>query len=336
MSGKLTEYLKPRNRCDYYRLGRLMFSKRLAYVLTGFLLLLSLMFLLACLPAKSSSGSGGYPVFSERSLPLKFYRGKVEVRDKEGNVLYRGSVKKGAAWGEGTAYGKNGLPCYSGEFQGGSYEGEGTLYRENGTVEYKGSFRDGEKDGNGTLCDKKGNPVYSGRFADGCFLYEALVGVDTTAVSEKYTGKQVVYTGSRSFCVYLPDIKAVYCGGKEDGSVEEEWKTDGLYVLRDIYEIKEKQLQNQQELKEYFGTPVYEGETILTFEDIVAYSLAKSEKSLVETEGTYEDARTVVDYKRDLELYIYSYEKDGFIYSFFGDSEKKGFHFYLIEEGEHS
>lgn len=336
MSGKLTEYLKPRNSCDYYRLGRLMFSKRLSYVLTGLLLILSLLFLLACLPVNLSGRSVGYPVFSERSLPLKFYRGKVEVQDKDGNVLYRGSVKKGAAWGEGTAYGKNGLPCYSGEFQGGSYEGEGILYRENGTVEYKGGFRDGEKDGNGTLYDEKGNPVYSGEFEDGCFRYEALVGADTAEVSEKYTGKQVIYMGNRSFCTYLQDINVVYCGGKEDGSVEEERNTDGLYVLRDLYETKEKQLQDQQELQKYFGTPVYEGETILTFEDIVAYSLAKNEKSLVETEGTYEDARTVVDYKRDMELYVRSYEKNGYIYTFFGDSKNKKFYFYLIEEGDHS
>lgn len=333
MPGKLTEYLKPRNSKDYYRLGRLMFGKRLAYVLTGVLLLLSLLFLLACLPVKISGRSGGYPVFSERSLPLKFYRGKAEVRDKDKNVLYRGGVKKGAAWGEGTAYGKNGLPCYSGEFQGGAYEGEGILYRENGTAEYKGSFRDGAKEGNGTVCDEKGDPVYSGEFADGRLLYESLVGADTVEVSGKYSGRQIIYVGTRSFCTYLQDLELVYYGGTKDDSIEEEWQAEGLYVLQNGFETRDGKLKSTRELEAYFGASVYEGETILTFEDIVAFSLAADEKSLLETEGEYEDARTVVDYKRNMELYIHSYKKDGFIYTFFCDSKDGKFQFYLIEEG---
>ena len=67
------QYLKPRDAKDYYRAGRILVSKRLAYVLTALLLIFGIICLLGSWPVYFAWGGQGYPVFSEDSFPLKFY-----------------------------------------------------------------------------------------------------------------------------------------------------------------------------------------------------------------------------------------------------------------------
>lgn len=341
MNGKLMQYLKPRDAKDYYRAGRILVSKRLAYVLTALLLIFGIICLLGSWPVYFAGGGQGYSVFSEDSFPLKFYKGKARILDREGKLLYIGAVKKGAADGEGASYRSDGSLRYRGHFRGGVYEGDGTLYRENGAAEYRGSFHDGKREGMGTLCDERGQPVYEGEFLEDELLYEKLVGTDTKEISGAYEGEQCIYQGASSVCVFLPDIQAVYAAGQRKKSVEDGWKAEGVYVLKKVFAAGGKNISDIEELKEYFGGAVYEGDTILRFEDVTAMSLLEEELSElytetadVDTAGEYEDARTVTDYPRDLELYVRSYEKDGFLYTFFCSSREGTFGFYLIEEGD--
>lgn len=314
-SEKATGYLRARDKKDYYRLGRWFISKRFAYVLTLLLFIFSILCLLLFRPEKSSGSKKGYPVFRENSIPLMLYRGKAELQDSKGRIRYAGSVKRGRAEGKGEAYDSKGRILYRGNFREGAYDGKGILYNRKGTAVYKGEFKEGE------------------------IVYEKLVGVDTKAVAEMYKGRQSIYQGNHSFCSFLADIEAVYYGADSKKEILKEWNTEGVYVLRSEIRIGKDAKASAEELADCFGPPVYEGYTILKFEDVAAMSFLSEEQMSIypdrpclETEGAYEDAKNVVDYERNLRLYVRSYEKDGYMYTFFFSSRQGAFGFYLIEE----
>lgn len=311
-------------------------SKRLAFAITVIVFIISIWYLLFSLPAVRDKK--GIPVFSYHSLPLRFYKGKACILAKSGYTAYKGEVRRGTAQGKGILYTKDGDMLYEGEFSEGVYDGDGTLYRDNGTKEYSGKFKDGRKNGIGEQLNESGQTVYKGRYKDGSIVYEELSGVATAEVSDRYTGKKTLYSREDEICVAMPEIDALYYGRSGEDSVEGQWKTAGVYVFSGNAVLEGRECKNGKELKDALGVPEYQGTTVLQPADVVAmYQLGTKEKRKygkkvsLETAGDLEDAKTVSEFSRDIECYIYTFRKDGFLYTFFTYSKDGGFSFYLIE-----
>lgn len=278
------------------------------------------------------------PVFRYDSLPLKFYSGKAQVLAKSGYTAYIGEVEKGAASGKGTLYAKDGTALYRGAFSGNLYHGKGRLYRENGTKEYEGQFEYGVRQGKGRLYNAGEEQVYSGEFKNGSICYEKLAGVPTQQAASQYTGRLMLYENNQKMWAVMKDIRAIYCAGSEKDSLKGQWNINGIYVLKSSYEAPGDTLSTVSGLEEYFGAPKYQGRTRLDLGDVIALGNLKSDvrerygiDAKIETEGSLEDAKTITGYSRDAEGYIYTFEKNGFRYTFFTYSKKGGFGFYLIE-----
>lgn len=313
-------------------------SKRLAWLITLTIIVVSIIYIIGSFPVMPGSHKEGVPAFRYNALPLKFYKGKAEILAKSGYTAYIGQVSRGTAQGKGTLYTQEGNVLYKGRFSGGKYNGKGTLYRENGTKEYSGAFHYDVKQGKGKLYNTNEELIYSGSFSNDSIVYEELVQITTEEVAEHYTGRMLLYENGEDFCAVMPEISALYFAKSGKKRVEEEWMTDGIYVLSEKFVTANEKLKTVKELKKYFGNAQYEGTTILRFADIAAMKHL-SEKSgkkyetdvFIETEGELEDARTVTGYSRDVEGYIYTFEKEGFLYTFFAYSKNGGFGFYLIE-----
>lgn len=331
--------LTPRDENDYYRIGLWLVSKRLALLVTVFICAASLLCILWSFPAPAAGKEKGIPVFRYNSLPLKFYKGKAEVLAKSGYTAYIGQIKGGAAQGQGTLYAKKGIVLYKGRFSGNEYHGKGTLYRKDGTKEYTGAFYYGVKQGEGKLYNRGEKLIYAGNFRNDAIVYEELAGVPTEDVAARYTGEQMLYEQEELICAAMPEIHAMYSAGSGGDSVEGLWKTTGVYVMEKSFVTEDGPLETVKQLKNYFGSPEYEGTTLLQFADVAAMKqLTASERGryheeiLLETEGEFSDARTVTGYSRDLEDYIFTFEKGGFRYTFFTYGKNGGFGMYLIEK----
>lgn len=316
-------------------------SKRFALLVTVIVCVASLWCVFRSFPAASAGKEQGIPVFRYNSLPLKFYRGKAEVLARSGYTAYIGQVSKGAAQGKGTLYTKEGNVRYKGGFSGNEYHGKGTLYRESGTKEYAGAFQYGVKQGKGKLYNTAEELVYTGSFRNNAIVYEQLAGIPTEEAARKYTGKQILYELDGRICAAMPEIHAVYSARSGETYADSLWMTTGVYVLAEQFVTDEGNLKTVKELKTYFGSSEYEGTTPLQFEDVAAMRQLSSSSAkkyqtevFVETEGELSDARTVTGYSRDADGYIYTFEKEGFCYTFFTYGKNGGFGMYLIEKEE--
>jgi carbohydrate-binding DOMON domain-containing protein len=84
---------------------------------------------------------------------------------------------------------------------------------------------------------------------------------------------------------------------------------------------------------------VYEGNTTLTECDEVALNKTSEivgkdvlyGKASYKTEAVFDDVFELSDFDRQYTAYIYVYEKDGIIYTFFCKDKSAGFDFYMIE-----
>lgn len=111
--------------------------------------------------------------------------------------------------------------------------------------------------------------------------------------------------------------------------------------MAEEFTAEDVKLKTVKGLKGYFETLQYEGKTVLQFEDVVAMKqLAGPVKKkygteiAIETEGELADARKVTGYPRNIECYIYTFEKEGFRYTFFSYAKNSGFGLYLIERDD--
>lgn len=333
--------MTPRDEQDYYRIGFWLVSKRLAFLITVIVCVASLWCIVQSLPVSLGSTEKGVPVFRYNSLPLKFYKGEAKVLAKSGYTAYIGHVDRGAAQGRGTLYTKEGNVLYKGQFSGNEYHGKGTLYRDNGTKVYAGAFDYGVRQGKGKLYNAGEELIYAGSFRNNEIVYEELAGTATEKVADRYTGQQILYEMDDAVCVAMPEIHALYSVRSGEDSVDGLWETTGVYVMAEAFAADDGKLRTVKELKEYFETLQYEGETILQFEDAAAMQqLAGPVKkkygieTAIETEGELADARKVTGYTRNIECYIYTFEKDGFRYTFFSYAKNSGFGLYLIEKDD--
>lgn len=356
--------VKPRDKRDYYRIFNWLISKRLAFLIVITLGLVATFFIFTTLPAKAPAGAQvSIPTYSYRSMPLKFHAGTVRILGRDGYTAYEGAVSDGAANGSGTLFAQDGSKVYSGEFANNMYngngtfyypsgnpqyigtfvdnvfDGKGTYYRESGTPEYSGDYDDGVRSGAGTLYNGVGAPVYIGNFVSGQVSYPDFVARPTSNVSELYTGKIEIFESDDEYCVTMPEIDALYAVKDGSNTLASDWTVSAVYVLRDNVVLNGREFDNIGDIRSVLGEPLYFGATWVDLPEAVAWTKL-SEKypdtalpvDIDATEGI-ENVWAVSEYDLDFEVYIYTFEKDGLLYTFYFDrAGQSEFLMYSIEK----
>ena len=358
--------VRPKNKKDYYEVFGWLISKKLAYAIVVVIGVLSMIYLVSIrsmyLPQKQEDGIKTYDY---DDVMLRFAKGKVRIRGKSGYLAYEGDVEKGSVTGSGNLYGVDGTLLYQGEFAQNEYEGSGTqyypdgtmhykgafsgnlyegtgkLYRENGTLSYDGEFARGMKEGTGKLYAAGDKPVYEGSFSKDQLVYSALLGKSTAEVAQAYTGSRVIYRNDSDFTVLMPDIQALYIGVTDEANLEEQVMVDSVYVLKDSILVGDQECTTIKDLKAAFGEIVYEGNSIVTLPEAVAINYLNTKKQTMngsvelETTDEYTDVITVNRIQDDYPVYLYSFRKDGLLYTFVCKDKNDIFSFYSImsEEG---
>lgn len=355
--------IKPRDKKDYYGLGKWLISKKLCFAIVMIIGVLSLFYLLYVNPYTSIRESdGGIKSYYYDSIPLRFAKGHVNIKAKSGYIAYTGDVAKGEVTGEGTLFAKDGSTVYIGTFddnkfngagrlfyQNGQlrylgqftdnfFEGTGSLYRENGSKEYTGGFAKGMKEGEGELFDSANNKIYSGSFTKDHLIYAELLGKSTSEIASMYTGSRNVYRGSDDFVVQMNDINALYSGKSNAERLDDRMMVEGIYVLDNTIGIGDKVCKTIGDLNSVFGSPYYEGNSeVLLAEAIAINCLNESDNSLfgyvdMERESIYADVTDIISYDPDYTVYLYTYRYDGLMYTFFCKEKFGDFAMYMIEK----
>ena len=353
--------VRPRDKKDYYPLLRWLVSKRLAFAIVVALGLVSALYISTMLPAHLP-GNGETPTYRYRSLPLKFHSGSVNILGRGGYLAYTGEVDKGAANGEGTLYAPdgskvyegqfaestysgtgtlyydNGSPCYVGGFTDNQYNGSGVSYRPNGVMEYSGDYVSGVRTGMGTLYNSVGAKVFEGSFLNNEIVYQSLLDRPTAEIAQMYSGRTEVYQGDGEYCVTMPEIDALYAVKDGSNTLENEWTADRVYILRSTVPLKNGECATVRELTDALGEPLYFGTAWIDLSEAAAWNLLAAKQPdrvgtvRVEKTAVFENVFEVSDYDRDRQVYLYTFEQDGLLYTFYftgaGESE---FVMYAIE-----
>lgn len=355
--------VRPRDEKDYYVFFGWLVSRRLAMAAVVAIIVLCAGFLWTTRPEKPDS-QNPYKAYRYDSVMLKFATGKVQILGRSGYTAYIGDVEKGTVKGVGTLYNPEGRVVYEGEFDANAYngtgkkyyenaqleyegafkdnlyEGEGKLYRENATLRYEGDFHLGHMTGKGVLYGASQEPVYKGHFQEDWIVYQELLGKSTTDISQMYQGSREIVTADDVYEVCMNDIDAIYFGEDSRNTLDEEFKVSGVYVLQSAVYLDGEVVEETPRLGELFGKPVYEGNTYLEPRDEIALNKAcerggedilYGKSRYVETK-VYDDVTQVRNFQGDYQAYIYVYEKDEIIYTFFCRDKDAGFGFYLIEK----
>lgn len=355
--------VRPRNKRDYYPIFRWLVSKRLAFALTVALGLVSVLYISSMLPDQSLKDSGGVPTYKYRAIPLKFYTGTVRILAKDGYVAYIGEVDGGVASGQGTLYAADGSTVYEGQFENSMYNGEGTQYYRNGRPRYVGSFTDneyngtgssyrpngvleysgdhvaGERTGSGTLYNSVGSKVFQGSFLSGEIVYHDFLTRPTSEVPELYSGETAVYQSSEEYCVAMPEIDAVYAVKDGSNTLENEWTVDRVYVMHGSVPLESGACTTLRQLMAALGEPLYFGTAWVNLPEAVAWDLTAEERPdrmdqvRIDSTASFENVYAVSDYDRDFQMYLYTFQQNGLLYTFYftgaGESE---FVMYAIEK----
>lgn len=354
--------IKPKDKSDYFGVGRWLISKKLCFSIAIVLGLLSLYYLVFVNPPSIFlSASDGIKTYSYNSLPLRFKDGTVRIKAKSGYVAYEGEVKSGEVVGKGTLFDKNGKRVYEGAFSGNKFNGKGILfypdeqihysgeftdnlfngsgklYRENGSLEYDGEFFSGMKNGEGILFDKVGNQIFTGNFSMDSLMYTDLLGISTGNVFEQYTGSREVYMDDRYMAVNLKDIDCLFYGYMDSNTLSGEVPVEGLYVLDTQIKYNGTSYDNIFNLQDAWDAPVYQGNTYILMPEAVVISLM-NQKGVAFTGDpdcrctrTLDDVITVDSFNSNYSVYIYSFVNDGIRYTFFCKDKSGSFYTYLME-----
>lgn len=358
--------VRPKHKKDYYEVFGWLVSKKLAYAILIVIGVLSMIYLVSIrsmyLPQKQTDGIKTYDY---DDMMLRFAKGTVRIRGKSGYIAYQGDVEKGGVNGYGNLYGVDGTLLYQGNFVNNEYEGSGTqyypdgtmhykgnfsgnlyegtgkLYRENGTLEYDGEFARGMKEGTGKLYAAGDKPVYEGSFSQDQLVYSAMLGKSTAEVAQSYKGERIIYQDDIQFSVLMPDINALYVGVTDEENLEDTVMVDSIYVLKNTITFGKNECSTISDLRNVFGTEVYDGNSIVTLPEAVAINYLNKQKQTltgsVEMDVTEEftNVFTVEGIQDDYPVYLYSFRKDGLLYTFVCGDRNGTFAFYSImsEEG---
>ncbi len=352
--------VKPRNKDDYYTVGRWMFSKRLLYALVIIVGVVSIWYLSSETTLFRNFSEDGVRTYKYNSFRLRTAKGYVKITGKSGYLAYEGNVGDGYVAGEGTLYNKEGNTVYVGSFEQNKYEGngtlnydsgnirykgtfhdnlfegDGTLYREDGTREYIGEFSLGMKNGTGMLYDSGENELYEGSFAADGIVYSELLGKSVADVNECYKGHRDLYTTSTESVAVMDGIGALYHAESDEEALDDDEIVDSVYVLTDSYTFGSETVNSIEGLKELFGDPVYDGNSDVILPEAIAINILNERKKILEgkvkmeLDQTFSDVAEVKSFDRAYPVYIYSFQRGDLIYSFVTGEDDDGFEFYYI------
>lgn len=352
--------VRPRDKKDYYEVFGWLVSKRLAFAIAVVITTLSLIYLVNLNLIRGTSTSGTeIKKYSYESILLRFAEGRVQITGEGGYLAYEGDVEKGYATGNGQLYNRNGVMVYQGQFEKNCYEGTGTqyyddgvmhyqgefsnnlyegtgkLYRDNGSLWYNGGFSQGMMEGEGVLYDGSNNVIYQGNFTKDQIVYSDLLGKTTSEASKAYSGGRNLYEDDDNFVVVMKDIDAVYAGRQNADALDGAIRVETVYVLKDSFPVGTEKLSTITELRNYFDSEDYTGQSLITMPEAVCYGwLAGGRSAEVTTERIYDDYYRVTDYDREKEVFLYSFEKNGLIYTFVGEDQQGTFSYYSISQAE--
>ncbi len=355
--------VRPRHKKDYYEVFGWLISKRLAFAVLVVIGVLSLSYLLTVNKTLKTAKTVGIKTYDYDSLLLRFTTGKVRINGRSGYLAYEGDVEKGSVTGNGKLYNPEGVVVYQGAFVKNKYQGNGVsyyndgtmeytgnfvenefdgtgkLYRENGSLAYDGEFSQGKKDGQGTLYDSGSNEIYTGGFSQDELVYSDLLGKSVSEVAESYSGGRTLYESEDDFAVLLDDIDAIYLGQDNSQSLDDETTVEQVLVLKDTFPTGGETCESVADLEQYFGMPVYEGNSDVTMPEALAINRmveAGRGGNAVEMEirSEYDDYCIVDGWDASRAVYLYSFEKDGLVYTFVCGDRDGGFSFYSIEREE--
>ncbi len=357
-------HVKPRNEDDYYPLFGYLISRRLAHAIVIVVGILCFCYLAWAQPLTGLSDrmADGTRTYAYNSFLLRFAEGNVRIKAKAGYIAYEGNVEKGYVTGSGQLYNQEGSLVYQGnfeqneysgegilyypvgqteyegQFQNNLFEGEGTLYRENGTRKYKGQFSRGMFEGEGSLFDGADQEIFKGSFHNGELLYTQFLGKSAAEIAEFYTGKRQLYQYDTDWAVILEDVDAFYVQSSENNSLDDAAKTTKVYVGKDEFVYGESRMSTIAELKEKLGTPVFEGNSYVTFPEAVGINWLQKkgtdiplEVSLTATQ-LYDEVKVVTEYPADVLVYLYVFQTEDATYTFVSDDRDSGFFMYSIEQ----
>lgn len=355
--------VKPKNAKDYYTVGRWMVSRKLAHAVVLAFGVVCLVFLLNSSSVFFGGGDSSLKTYRHNSILLKFADRDVRIKGRGGYIAYEGAVSKGAAngfgtlydrdknmvyqgefvdnkyCGQGTSYFPGGAVTYTGDFADNLYNGKGTLYRPNGSMEYQGEFSRGLKHGTGNLYNDSSTLVFTGSFSQDHIVFSNLLDKTAPEVREMYKGDWVSYESSDGYAVYLPDIGAVYEASLAKDSVADEVKVYSVYVLDSVFYDGSKECDTISEVSEVLGSPVYEGNSEATMAEAVCiHELCKESAVLggnieMTLDQDYEEHINVKGFADDYTVYLYSFQKNGLVYTFVCNEKESDFAFYYIEQG---
>lgn len=353
--------VKPRSREDYYPVLGWLVGKKLAYAVLLLVAVGSACYISSMLPEYMGEG---YRTYKYNSAALKYTSGKVGILAADGRLAYVGEVEAGMAAGMGSLYDAQGNLVYEGEFEHSAYcgngkryypngilryegafwenqfEGAGALYRENGTMEYEGDFSGDNKEGKGILYSSTENPVYTGTFQKGDIVYSELLGKSAVQAGAMYTGDTRVYGSGQSYCVAMPEIQALYCMDMDGNKLDEERSITDVYVLRPEICIQGTSYTNIGDITEAFGESAYEGNTAVSLKDAIAVNEACRERQilngrvLVQGEAVFDDVYQVEEYDGSYLVYLYVFQIDDIVYTFYTTEKNNGFDMYSMEADE--
>lgn len=357
--------VKPKDKYDYYKIFGWMVSKRLAFAIVIVCGSLSLCFLWATnRDLFERSRTGNVKTFYYNEIPLRFHSGEVQIKARRGYVAYKGQVKSGGCnghgtlyneeggivyqgafvnnmyEGQGTSYHMNGAKAYTGTFYRNLFEGEGKQYRSSGSILYEGMFSRGMKEGDGKLYDETASAIYTGKFSSDNVLYSELLGKTATEVRTMYTGSRDIYRNNdtgNSF-VHMNQIGAIYRGVLDEESTSEEVTVTDVYVLSDQFRMGDNTMKTVRDVTEALGAPSYQGSSRVEPGEALAINIMndRSDSEVLHGPVDMEENTVFSDYTEfynidgTYQVYIYSYENAGLVYTFVCRDVDGEFAFYSI------
>lgn len=352
--------VKPRNKDDYYTIGRWMFSKRLMYALVIIIGVVSIWYIASETTLFRNFSEDGIQTYKYNSLRLRTAKGHVKITAKSGYLAYDGNVEGGYVVGNGTLYNKEGTVvytgtfdqnkyegtgtlnydsgalCYKGGFHENLYDGTGTLYRQDGTREYDGEFALGKKNGTGRLFDTGENEIYEGIFASDYIVYSELLGKSVEDVASCYKGHRTLYTTPSESVAIMDAIGALYHAEANADALDDEETVDSVYVLADYLPYANEEVKTITDLTEVFGDPIYEGNSNVVFPEAVAINRINETRKIIngnvemDMSQPFSDVAEVNGFDRDYVVYIYSFKRGDLVYSFVCPGQGDTFEFYYI------
>lgn len=355
--------VKPRNRKDYYPMLRWLVSKRLAFALVVILGIGATFYIVIMLPSSGGDrAEESIPAYQYRSIPLKFHSGTAQILARDGHLAYVGQVDKGSCVGKGTLYGGEGELVYDGQFADNRFNGSGTLYYPSGGIQYTGSFTDnlfhgvgayyrpsgspeyegdhvaGTRTGQGKLYNGTGRQIFEGSFLNNAIVYQDFLDKPTRQVTELYSGTTAIYDSGEEYCVSMPEIQAVYAVKDGSNTLENEWIVTSVYVLESAIPLDGESYTSISQLQAVLGQPLYFGTAWVDLPEAVALNLlAQSNPEAVgtvemQTHSALDNVFSVTGYDRDFQVYLYTFQRDDLLYTFYCTGPGvPGFVMYAIE-----